>query len=74
MRNRARKIVRLRRGVVMTRVAVLYLVLVFVLVASTKAQAGAPAGIEIAELPLVAWGASRAHVLPDTLPDFATPG
>lgn len=33
-------------------------------------QSVAPAGIEVAEVPLVAWVGSRDHALPNTLTDF----
>jgi hypothetical protein len=35
------------------------------------AQSLAPDGVEIVQLPLVAWVGSRDHALPNTLPDFA---
>lgn len=42
-------------------------------VAPSPAQTSAPGDIETVEVPLAAWLASRAHALPDTLPDFAVP-
>jgi hypothetical protein len=42
-----------------------------VMSASAKAQTSAPTGIEVAEVPLVAWVAARQHALPDTLAGFS---
>jgi hypothetical protein len=37
----------------------------------TRAQPAAPPGLEVADVPLVAWVAARPHALPDTLVTFA---
>jgi hypothetical protein len=37
----------------------------------TRAQPAAPPGVEVADVPLVAWVAARLHALPDTLTTFA---
>jgi hypothetical protein len=39
-----------------------------------NAQARKPTGIDVVEVPLVAWATSRDHALPDTLADFAETG
>ena len=39
--------------------------------APTNAQPAPPPGIEVADVPLVAWVAARLHALPDTLMTFA---
>src|SRR5262245_64650603 len=36
-----------------------------------RAQPAAPPGVEVADVPLVAWVAARLHALPDTLTTFA---
>lgn len=37
----------------------------------TRAQPAAPPGVEVVDVPLVAWVAARPHALPDTLTTFA---
>jgi hypothetical protein len=37
----------------------------------TRAQPAAPPGVEVVDVPLVAWVAARPHALPDTLMTFA---
>src|SRR5262245_21938098 len=63
-----RPVVPLRRW---ARAAAICAVLAPAGAAPARAQPAAPPGVEVADVPLVAWVAARLHALPDTLTTFA---
>src|SRR5262245_15145420 len=58
----------------LTSMAVICAVLALVSATPAQAQSRPPPGIDVADVPLVAWVAARLHALPDTLTSFVVDG